>query len=201
MQLTQNKFVQIVKKGYSLDIVFLLKQIEEGNEIDADGSAKVETIIQSIKRKGLVSDDGNLTLEGKAILAFLSTEEDTKLEKKRPVEDHFNEWWKAFPGTDTFEHKGRKFTGSRSLRADKENCRIKFNKIIAEGEYTYTDLIEALKYDVLQKKEASIKEGANKLKYMQNSMTYINQRSFEPFIELIKAGTKIKETTTGPTDI
>jgi hypothetical protein len=28
---------------------------------------------------------------------------------------------------------------------------------------------------------------------MQNSLTYLNQRSFEPFIELIKEGQKIVE--------
>jgi hypothetical protein len=38
---------------------------------------------------------------------------------------------------------------------------------------------------------------------MQNSLTYLNQRSFEPFIELIKEGAVIEEThkPTGSTDI
>ncbi len=65
---------------------------------------------------------------------------------------------------------------------------MKFEKIIIEGDYTAEELIEALKYDVVQKKEASFKTGNNKLSYMQNSLTYLNQRSFEPFIELIKKG-------------
>jgi len=56
-------------------------------------------------------------------------------------------------------------------------------------------MVEALKYDVMSKKEASIKEGTNKLKYMQNSLTYLNQRSFEGFIELIKKGNKITDST------
>jgi len=156
-------------------------------------SVKLCTIQEVANRKGLISDDRKLTLEGKQLLAFLFTNEGTKFEKKKAIEDHFNEWWKAYPGTDSFEHKGRKFTGSRSLRADKENCRIKFNKILGEGEYTYIDMVEALKYDVMSKKEASIKEGTNKLKYMQNSLTYLNQRSFEGFIELIKKGNKITD--------
>jgi hypothetical protein len=29
---------------------------------------------------------------------------------------------------------------------------------------------------------------------MQNSLTYLNQRSFEPFIELIREGKTIKES-------
>jgi len=31
--------------------------------------------------------------------------------------------------------------------------------------------------------------------YMQNSLTYINKRSFEPFIELINEGVTIKESS------
>ena len=102
-------------------------------------------------------------------------------------------WWAAYPGTDTFEHKGRKFVGSRSLRQNKEECRLKFDKILIEGEYSVQELINALEYDVLMKKENSVKTGNNKLSYMQNSLTYLNQRSFESFIELIREGKAEKE--------
>jgi hypothetical protein len=64
-------------------------------------------------------------------------------------------------------------------------------------------MIAALEYEVLQKKENSVKVKTNKLTYMQNSLTYLNQRSFEPFIELVKEGKKVVEepTITGGTDI
>jgi len=41
------------------------------------------------------------------------------------------------------------------------------------------------------------------LKNMQNSLTYLNQRSYEPFIELIKEGAKIEEAPqiVGGTDV
>jgi hypothetical protein len=109
--------------------------------------------------------------------------------------DLFEQWWKAYPGTDTFTHKGEIFTGTRGLRVNKEECKIKFDKILGEGEYTANDMLEALQFDVLQKKENSVKAKANKLTYMQNSFSYLNQRSFEPFIELIKEGAKIEEST------
>jgi hypothetical protein len=56
---------------------------------------------------------------------------------------------------------------------------------------------------VLQKKENSVKQRSNKLTYLQNSATYLNQRSFEPFIELIKEGVKVEEAhkPIGGTDI
>ena len=49
----------------------------------------------------------------------------------------------------------------------------------------------------------SVKLSTNKLTYMQNSLTYLNQRSYEPFIELIKEGAKIEEApkVTGGTDV
>ena len=70
---------------------------------------------------------------------------------------------------------------------------MKFDKILIEGEYSVQELINALEYDVLMKKENSVKTGNNKLSYMQNSLTYLNQRSFESFIELIREGKAEKE--------
>lgn len=113
----------------------------------------------------------------------------------RPDNDLFEAWWKVYPGTDTFTHKGVSFTGSRGLRVNKEECKLKFDKILGEGEYTADVMIEALQFDILQKKENSVKTKTNKVTYMQNSLTYLNQRTFEPFIELIKEGAKIEEST------
>ena len=49
----------------------------------------------------------------------------------------------------------------------------------------------------------SIKTGQNKLSFMQNSMTYLNQFTYESFIELVRKGNKVKEEVihTGGTDI
>jgi hypothetical protein len=168
------------------------------------GSIKINTIHQSLIRKGLITDDGSeLTLIGKELLEFIETPMVNKFVKKKPDVTDFENWWKAFPGTDSFTHKDRTFGGSRTLRQNKEACKLKFDKILLEGEYTAQDMIEALEYDVLQKKENSIKQKANKLTYMQNSLTYLNQRSFEPFIELIRKGKEVDEAqeTTGGTDI
>ena len=77
------------------------------------------------------------------------------------------------------------------MRVKKDDCKLKLKKILDEGEYTTDELVAALEYEVLQKKENSVKAGENKLKYMQNSLTYLNQRTFEPFIELIREGANI----------
>jgi hypothetical protein len=196
-------YEELIKKSYSLDHIFLLKLIHENYDVSEmiKNSIKISAIEQGLIRKGLITYNGVLTTIGVELLLFLDSKEETKLVKRKSATSDFELWYKTFPGTDTFTHKGKTFTGSRNLRQNPADCRIKFDKILIEGEYTTKELIEALKFDVLQKKEASVQENTNKLKYMQNSLTYLNQRSYEPYIELIKEGIQIKETQSNGTDV
>jgi hypothetical protein len=192
LNLQFSHFNQIIKNGYSLDMVFLLKFSEEGINIKelCKESPKLEALYQGIFRKGLITSDDKLTLTGKSVLNFLETTETTKFVRKKKTDDDFELWWKAYPGTDTFKCGNKSFTGTRSLRAKKDECKIKLHKILDEGEYTIKELIDALEFEVNQKVNNSIKTGVNKMSFMQNSLTYLNQRTFEPFIELIREGHK-----------
>lgn len=206
MKVTPYHFEELIKKSYSLDLIFLLKLIEEQFDIQplCNNSMKIAALHQSLVRKGLITEtEDKLTTLGIDLLKFIKSEESTKIVKKKPATTEFEEWWKEYPGTDIFTYKGKKFSGSRNLKRDRDECRLKFEKILLEGEYTAAQLTEALKFDVLQKKENSIKTGVNRLSYMQNSATYLNQRSYEPFIELIKEGVKVDEAPkiVGGTDI
>lgn len=147
---------------------------------------KLNLIYSTILRKQLITSEGKLTKEGEDILTFFDSPSREKLVRLTVDSSDFERWWKAYPGTDSFEHKSVKFKGSRALRVNKEECLLKFNKIVAEGDYTADDLIKALEYDVAQKRNASVSSKTNKITYMQNSLTYLNQRTFEPFIELMK---------------
>jgi len=206
LNLTSFHFRELIVKGYSLDHIFLLKMIHEQLDLLPlmTESVKITALVQSLVRKGLITEAGDkLTTMGTELLVFMDTKDPGKIVKKKVDISIFEEWWKAFPGTDTFSYKGKTFSGSRSMRVSKDDCRIKFDKILLEGEYTAQDLIDALKLDVQQKKDASVEQNKNKLTYMQNSLTYLNQRSYEPFIELIKEGSIATESTyvTGTTDI
>ena len=201
-----NNLEEIIKRGYSMDQVVLLTWVQEKADLDIlSRHTKVQALYQSLVRKGLITDDNHICTLGTELLEYMEIKDPTKFVRKRaPVEKKitdsvdFDVWWKAYPGTDTFVHKGISFDGSRSLRCDKDNCKVKFEKIISEGEHTPADMIGALNYDVLQKKENSVKLKTNKLTYMQNSLTYLNQRSFEPFIELMRTGAKVYEAPQGP---
>ena len=205
LNVTLYHFEELIKKTYSLDLIFLLKMLEEGidtTELCAN-SVRVCNLFQTLERKGLIGTDQKLTLQGKELLSFMESEGEVKIAKKKAGPSEFEEWWKAYPGTDTFTHKDKRFTGSRSLRQNKDECRLRFEKILLEGEYTLADMLAALKFDVEQKKENSVKTGTNRLTYMQNSLTYLNQRSFESYVELIKEGAQVEEANkpTGGTDI
>jgi hypothetical protein len=206
LNITVYHFEEILKAGYSLDIIYFLKLIDEGADATAlCDNPKMSVLCQTLRRKGLLSENFKLTLIGKSVLGFLDEEgtPETKLVKKKQDSNDFDEWWKTYPGTDTFTYKGKDFTGTRSMRMKKDDCKAKLNAILQEGEYTIEEMIAALKYEVLQKKENSYTSKTNKLSYMQNSLTYLNQRTFEPFIELIREGNTIKEKPIikGGTDI
>jgi hypothetical protein len=116
---------------------------------------------------------------------------------------NFDKWWEVFPKNDTFDYKGMHFEGSRGMRVNEDRCRVAFDKIIAEGEHTAQNMIDALILDVTKRKEASVKEKSNKLKFLQNSLTYLLQRAYENYIDDAKAGVKVVESrvSRGATDI
>ena len=188
-----------------MDMVFLLMMIHEQYDIRliSEDNPKLQILCQSIHRNGLITSEYKITETGTKLLEYLKAKTRQKFVKPKISAQEFDDWWEAYPGTDSFVHAGKKFQGSRSLRSAKEDCRVRFNVILSEKEYTAQELIDAMKHDVLLKKEASLKENKNKLSFMQNSLTYLNQRSYEPFIELIRAGETIKESVkpVGGTDI
>lgn len=207
LNVTPQQFEELIKKGYNLDVIFLLKLIDEQFDVSplCEGSMKIASVYQTLIRKALITkDDEKITTLGKDLLEFMDAKSTGRLIKRKPATTDFEEWWKAYPGTDSFEYKGKKFTGTRAIRKGKDECRLKFDKILLEGEYTAVQLIAALNYELLQKKESSVSTNSNRMTFMQNSVTYLNQRAFEAYIELINDGAKVDiapQKPTGGTDI
>ena len=201
LNVTAEQFEELIKKGYNLDVIFLLKLIDEQYDVSplCEGSMRIAAVYQALIRKGLITEnDDKLTTIGKDLLEFLNAKSGAKIIKRKPATTDFEEWWKIYPGTDSFEYKGKKFTGTRAIRKGKDECRLKFDKIILEGEYTAAQLIAALNFEILQKKESSLQTSSNRMTFMQNSVTYLNQRAYEPYIELINSGEQINESQQKP---
>lgn len=201
LSVTPEQFQELIKRSYNLDILYLLKLIDEQYDVSplCKDSMRIAAVYQALIRKGLITEtDDKLTTLGRDLLDFLNLKGGSKIIKRRPATTDFEEWWKTYPGTDSFEYKGKKFTGTRAIRKGKDECRLKFDKIILEGEYTAAQLIGALNYELLQKKESSVDTNSNRMTFMQNSVTYLNQRAFEAYIELINDGAKIEEAPQKP---
>jgi len=207
LNITPQQFEELIKRGYNLDTIYLLKLIDEQYDISplCEGSMKIASVYQSLIRKALITNtDEKLTTLGKDLLEFMNSKSDAKIIRRRPATTDFEEWWKTYPGTDGFEYKNKTFKGTRALRKGKDECRLKFDKIILEGDYTATQLIAALNYELLQKKESSVATNSNRMTFMQGSVPYLNQRSYEAYIELINDGRKVDiapQKPTGGTDI
>lgn len=170
-------------------MIFLLKLAEKGHIISdiCKNDAKLSIVYQGVLRKGLLTESNKITTTGKNLLNFLKEKAPKEKFTRTKIDNSsFESWWKIYPGTDNFTMNGVTFSGTRTLRKDKENCRLKFNAILSEGEYSSEDLIKALEYEVNLKKKESVRTRINKMTFLQNSLTYLNQRSFEPYIELSK---------------
>jgi len=181
-------FQELIRKGYSLDHIYLLSLIHNEKDISSLlEDPKMEYLHQTIIRKGLLSEVGIVTIKGKELLDFIENEQAISLPKKeiKLKKLEFDEWWKIFPSNNKFSHKGKSFAATRALKVKQEDCKKQFNKLVNDQEFTAREIIEATKIDVLLKKEESVKRGENKLTYLQNSYTYLKQKSFQGFIELI----------------
>ena len=205
LHITPQQFEELIKKSYSLDIIYLLKLIDSEYDVTPlyENSMRLSAIYQSLIRKGLIAkDEHQLTTVGKDLLAFVGEDKtNNKFVKRKPKATAFEEWWKLYTGTDTFTYKGKSFKGTRALRKDKQACKIKFNTILMEGDYTSDQLIKALDFEIMQKVTMSYTTGSNRITYQQNSLTYLNQRTYEAYVELIEQEGEQPAEPTGSTDI
>lgn len=197
IQLTEEKFDELLNRGYSLDQISILKLVEEGIDImSRKDTPKWGILLQSLIRKGLLFETENkLTTIGKELLVFVDSKDRKRIVKPKVESTEFDQWWDAYPKGDTFEYKNKRFEGLRTLRVRRDDCRVKFNKIILDGEVTANELIEALKLNVFRIKEMSVKTNDNKLRFLQNSFTYLHQCSYDSFIDEVRKGVKIEETS------
>lgn len=207
--ITPEKFQTIYDQGYNIDMLYFIFLTKNG----ACGfiNTKLIALEQTCIRKGLLSEDLKITAKGQELLAYIdSKDEAPKLAKKKPkklieVDNAFIQWWKIYPSSDTFEYKNKKFAGTRALKVKKDECKVKLNKILLEAEFTLEEMIEALKLEIHQKVENSLKTGINKMSYFQNSLTYLNQGTYEAYVELVRKGHKAaddkKQTSYGGVSI
>lgn len=200
-----NKFKSIVELGLDLNTAYMLGWYKLG--LNTDWSApKMKAWEQTLVRKGLITDQGFITEEGRRVYDIIHSQGEgevkeykkEKKEKKVRVETDFDRWWNTYPATDNFVYKGKIFKGSQSKKIKKELCIAKFKEIIGEGKYTADDIIRATENHLQIAKEESYRRNDNKLSFIANSERYLRERMWEGYV-----GAVVKETpkTTGGIDI
>lgn len=185
-------FIEALNAGIDMNLVMILIMVDKDIDIsDYLSDSKTKAYVEAIKRKGFIVYNDKSGLDeisplGRSILAAVKSGNSCKSllkREKKAKEDSFDLFWKAYPATDKIDYYGFTSPTTRNLRGSKEKTRELFNKIIAEGEYSAQDLIDAIEYQVLLKKKESFRTRKNELKYIQGSETWLRQRTFEAFIE------------------
>lgn len=176
------------EEGMDLNNLYLLEAFSEGTDLTVHySSAKFAGYKQTLLRKGYINEQGIVLVKGKELLDMVKHTKPRQIEKNiKQTITPFDEWWTTYPGTDTFDYNGRVFMGTRSLRAKKEECRLSYNKLLNGGLYSHQELLNALKLEIEYKKADSYKTGQNKMAFMKNSLSYLNQQAFEGFVELVR---------------
>lgn len=184
LNITPQHFLEIIKKGFDLNQIFLLRYINGNIDLSSlyTESVKIDIMRATLERKGLLTEEGKITTIGQELLLFMETKIAGKIVRKKVDDSLFAQFWENYPKTDTLVFPNKRFNGCRTLRQNESACRLKFDEYILNGIYTGEEIVEALKYDVTNKKEMSLKTNTNKLTYMQNSLSYLNQKTFDSYI-------------------
>lgn len=198
LTISPQKFEELIKRSHSLDHIYLLKLIEQEFDISPlyEDSMKISALVSGLIRKGLITNEYKLTILGQELLIFVADKKGKKLPKIKLISEEFDTWWEIFPSNDKYTYKGVSFDVTRAFKAKKEECKLLLTKYVNEKTFTAEEIIEATKYDVQLKKENSVSRKENQLKYLQNTHTYLYQMSFQGYVDLIKEGIKLKETST-----
>jgi hypothetical protein len=186
------EFIELISSGISLDQIYLLELAEKNADLQELLKDNLQGLgsLQALVRRGYIID-GAISEAGQKLLNYIreAAGPTVRLKKRASMsEDEFETFWQAYPATDTIVINDRiVMKGTRALRkGDKQDLRVKLSKILLEGKYSLEDIIRALRFEVKQKVDESLKKKENKLSFMQNISSYINQRTFEAYIEISK---------------
>lgn len=132
------------------------------------------------------------------------------LDLSKPPEVCFEEWWKAYPTTPTWESDDgmKKFSGSRTLKnLNKAEAKKKYLKLLNQG-LKHEELLGSLLYEIKIKKIDSIKKNENQMEFFKGMESYFNKEKYLLHIEdykknpdFIKSEQKIRSKKSNVKDI
>lgn len=190
----------------NLSHYYLLFLAKENKEILDVSSVHIQTL----KRKGYIQE-GKLTESGNSLINMLmatlhlnykpkKTIKQAIVEIKKDALNSFDVWWKTYPAGSTFiDHNGTKWHGGRNLHIKKDECEAKYYEYINSG-IKAEDLLKALQYEIEERKTTTLVKGENQFTYMKGTESYLNQKAWMSYLDMIeqekKQRAKIKISTT-----
>lgn len=172
----------LLTKGLDLNHLYLLEQISR--HADISSIAKAKDWRQTLIRKGFLTDEITLTKKGEQLFDEIWDGEVIVPQVFAKEDDPFEKWWsEAYPRTDAFEYKGKKFPGMQKKHFKKDECRKEYLAAINETKLSHEDIYWATICNVEEAKELSLVKGYSQIHYIPNSRRYLELRFFEPFIE------------------
>lgn len=192
LHINENMIKALSKSGMNLSHYWVLDLLNGAKEVYPNAVQVVPQLreVNLLMSRFLVDTKGITPLGQqfyKEISEIKEGEAPKKSKKKEEVVDNgFEEWYCAYPSSDHYRYRGMVFEGEgKSLKPNKEICRMKYNAIIARGGITKEQILDATKLQIEKRKAASFDSGKNGLTYMQKAETYLGQESFRAFLEEI----------------
>lgn len=163
-----------------LTLLTLYLKDNNKDEINFEPRKKDYLILEKLGYLKIISEEDNLTYSirgsGKEIIEKIMQFTPVKTKNNTGLSKLFDEFWKLYPSTD----KHSIYPKTRSLKSNRIGCKNKYIKYIKEG-VKHSDIIKALRYEIEDRKTTSGRD--NKLSYMKNSSTWLNQREFDIILE------------------
>ena len=179
----QKALARLIDLRLDINALFVIHLLLKGLDPIRIGHPKVGSWMQNLKRRGFVSKDRDeVTLAGKLLYRMIKEDKDEELFVK--VDASFDEWWKVYPATDMFEHRGKQFTGGQKKNLKKAQCKLIFERYVNEGKFTAEEIIEGTRYHMEVVKDLSIQKRDNQMRFVPNSLRYLNELVFEPYVAL-----------------
>lgn len=150
-------------------------------------------ITKSLVRKGWIDDNYNITVYGKDIYnqLLLVNKKNKEINIKKTIMDKFQKdltdfenWWNVYPSTDHFIYNSVEYKGTQAKKIKKDECSDLF--ILLNAKYSFDDIIKATQYHIETAKKQSIKTNKNQISFIPNSLRYLREEVFQPFIEISK---------------
>lgn len=178
----------IISYGLTLNSYLALLKIYLLNHTKEDELLYRESLddLRVLEVKGLlkITSDNNginysIRKKGMSIVSGTTKFTKTSTTEKAKNGDMFDEFWELYPSSDRHSI----YTKTRVLRSNRLGCKKKYYSLLKEG-VLHSDIIKAVRYEVEERKRTSGKE--NKLSFMKNTNTWLNQREYEVILESIK---------------